>query len=149
MPASASKPTCLSVFADRARPPLSAELRVALGAADTAWRELVEQVGRVHAPIEQQWSFAGAKYGWSMRLRRGERNLLYLIPQQGQFLVGIVLGERAVAAASRLDLPQSVGAAIAAAPRYAEGTGVRLPVVSSADLGPILTLTALKMAAAK
>ncbi len=72
--------------------------------------------------------------------------ILYLIPQAGQFLVGIVLGGKAVDAAQNAGLPAAVLAAIAAAPRYAEGTGLRLPIAGEQDLPPVEILTALKMA---
>jgi len=73
--------------------------------------------------------------------------VLYLIPQAGRFLVGIVLSTKAVAAAQSAGLPAAVLEALAAAPRYAEGTGLRLPVEGESQLPPILTLAGLKMAA--
>lgn len=103
------------------------------------------QVGATYAPVTEQWNFASAKFGWSLRLKQGDRIILYLIPQTGRFLVGLVLGGKAVAAARSAGLPEPVLKVIAEAPRYAEGTGVRLPVGTERDLPPIRTLTALKM----
>ena len=147
-----AKPTkpvvCLSTFGDSSAAPQPGALHEALGDASSAWSELARRVAESYPPIVEQWSFAGARYGWSMRLRRGERVVLYLIPQRGRFLVGLVLGGRAVAEAARLDLPATVRQALAEAPRYAEGTGLRLPVTCREDLGAIGELTALKMAAA-
>jgi hypothetical protein len=84
-----------------------------------------------------------------MRLRSAERIVLYLIPQEARILVGIVLGARAVAAVADSDLPRAIREAFAAAPRYAEGTGVRLPVSSPEDLPAIYALVALKMDAGR
>ena len=135
----------LSTFADKARHPTDDELRAALGPAATAWQDLVARVGRTGSPLTEEWNFASAKFGWSMRLKSGDRILLYLIPQTGQFLAGIVLGPKAVAAAQDAGLPAAVLEAIAAAPRFAEGTGVRLPVADKKSVPPILKLLALKL----
>jgi hypothetical protein len=135
----------LSAFGDKGKPPTEDELRRALAAAAPVWARLVAHVTQTCPAVTEQWNFAGTKFGWSMRLRSKDRIVLYLIPQAGQVLVGIVLGARAVAAAAEAALPAAVRAAIAAAPRYAEGTGLRLPVVAVEELPAIFTLVALKM----
>lgn len=146
MPATAKNAKSLSAFGDKTSPPTPAELERALGPAAPAWSELVRQVERAYAPTTERWNFAGAKFGWSLRLQKRDRVVLYLIPQAGRFLVGIVLGAKAVEAAPSAGLPAAVLEALAAAPRYAEGTGLRLPVEDESDLPPILKLAALKMA---
>ncbi len=146
MPKTPGKPASLSAFSDKASPPSAGELHRMLGAADSAWGHLVGHVNRTYAPAVEQWNFAGARFGWSLRLRKPDRVILYLIPQAGRFLVGIVLGAKAVAAAQGAGLPAPVLAALAAAPRFAEGTGLRLPISGERDLPPVEILTALKMA---
>ena len=146
MPAPARKPESLSVFGDKASCPTEDSLRLALGPAAPAWADLVAHVDRTYAPVIEQWNFAGARYGWSLRLRKRDRVILYLIPRANGFLVGIVLGAKAISAAQSAGLPASVLEAIAQAPRYAEGTGLRLPISDESQLPPIQTLAALKMA---
>ena len=145
MPKSPPNPVSLSAFEEKSSPPTAAGLLRILGPAGPAWAKLAQHVDRTYGPVVEQWNFAGAKFGWSLRLRKADRVILYLIPQAGQFLVGIVLGGKAVAAAQGAGLPAPVLAAIAAAPRYAEGTGLRLPITGELDLSPVETLTALKM----
>ena len=146
MPPAAAKPPSLSCFADPAAAPSESDLGRALGPAAGAWRSLVEHVERTCAPVVEQWGFAGARFGWSLRLRQADRVVVYLIPQASQFLVGIVLGPRALAAAQSAGLPAAVTRALAEAPRYAEGTGLRLPVVDASALPAVHTLIALKLA---
>jgi hypothetical protein len=146
MPASTQKPESLSAFGEKAHPPTAALLHRCLGPAASAWVALAAHVERSFGPTTEQWNFAGAKYGWSLRLKQKERVVLYLIPQTGRFLVGIVLGARAVAAAQDAELPAAVLEALAAAPRYAEGTGLRLPVSAANELPAVQKLVALKMA---
>jgi hypothetical protein len=51
-----------------------------------------------------------------------------------------------MAAARARKLPKAVLAALDEAPRYAEGTGLRLVVSKLKDLAPIHTLTEVKLA---
>jgi hypothetical protein len=135
----------LGAFDDKAAAPTDAALRRTLGGAAAAWRTLIARTGSRHGPVVEQWSFAGARFGWSLRLQRQARVLLYLIPQEDRFLVGIVLGGKAVAAAKSARLPAAVQKAIAEAPVYGEGTGLRLAVAGEADLAPIERLLDLKV----
>ncbi|MFI5142583.1 MAG: DUF3788 family protein [Thermoanaerobaculales bacterium] len=135
----------LSAFADKSHPPGVDELIAALGGSAALWEELISHAVASYAPITETWNFAGAKFGWSLRLKRKDRIVLYLIPQVGQFLLGVVLGDGAANAARSAGLPESVVALVDAAPRYAEGRGIRMPIATRDDLVAAQTLTALKM----
>jgi hypothetical protein len=135
----------LSAFSDKSRRPAEAELFATLGPSAEAWRELVAHVGRTYPPMSEEWNFASVKFGWSMRVKSSDRILLYLIPQAGAFLAGIVLGPKAVSAAQHAGLPKVVIEAIASAPRHAEGTGLRLPVTDETFVPAIVKLLALKL----
>ncbi len=136
----------LSAFDDKSRPPKPGELEAVLGDSAGLWDELVAHVEGAYPPVTQLWNFSGAKYGWSLRLKRRERIVLYMTPQPGGFLLGVVLGEKAAKAAHDSGLPKSVLILIDGAPRYAEGRGIRLVVSSAGDLAAARTLAALKMA---
>ena len=136
----------LSSLDDRSHIPSPTEVDDSLGPSARLWTRLVTSVEKVHAPIEQAWSFSGPKYGWSLRLKRKDRIVLYLIPKLGHFLVGVVLGEKAVLAAREVDLPATVLEAIENARPYAEGRGIRVPVRDAEGVRAAMTLAALKMA---
>jgi len=135
----------LSAFQDKSQEPSAGELSEVLDAAHGPWRELVEHVVTTYPPIREEWRFAGAKYGWSLRLVRKDRVVLYLTPRAGSFLLGVVLGEKAVRAAHDQRLPDQVLALLDAAPRYAEGRGIRLEVATTDDIVTVRQLAALKM----
>ncbi len=137
----------LSAFDDKSRKPEPAELETTLGKAARLWQQLIAHVAGQYAPITEQWSFSGAKYGWSLRLRRKDRVVLYMTPQAGCFLAGVVLGEKAAQAAHDGKASESVLALIDSAPKYAEGRGIRMAVATKAELITVQQLAALKMAA--
>jgi hypothetical protein len=134
-----------SAFDDKGKPPDSREVARTLGKSAALWDRLIAYVaGHVATPTEL-WSFGGAKSGWSLRLKSKERVILYLTPQAGRFLVGVVLGEKAVEAAHQRDLPRSVLSLIDGAPRYPEGRGIRLSVGSRDELSAAQHLADVKL----
>ena len=135
----------LSSLDDRAAEPGAADLTRVLGPSETVWHELVSRMGAAYGPLTEDWSFSGAKYGWSVRLKQKKRVVLYLIPQINAFLVGIVLGDRALTLIRRDDLGPGVLSLIDEAPRYGEGTGFRIPVASAGDIPDIEVIIEAKM----
>jgi Protein of unknown function (DUF3788) len=135
----------LSAFGDKERSPTPGDIEEKLGKSARLWRQLIAEVSVRHAPIEEFWNFGGPKYGWALRLKKKDRVVVYLIPQSGQFLAGIVLGEKAFKSAQQKDLPAAVVKIIESAPRYAEGHGIRMPVKNQAFLKSVLKLIASKM----
>jgi hypothetical protein len=134
----------LSAFADRSQKPTPAEIENVLGRSATLWAELIDSVIKNTGGMTQTWSFSSAKYGWSLRLKKKERIILYMTPQRNQFLVGVVLGERASAGSAQDRISPSTRTLIDEAPRYAEGRGIRLSVRTRHDLQVALELAALK-----
>jgi hypothetical protein len=134
----------LSSFSDKTNPPTNAEIRSALGDAYPLWTSLLALIGERIDPITEVWGFTSASTGWGLRVVHKKRVILYMTPQQNQFLVSFALGEKAVAAARSAALSASVLKAIEAAPRYAEGRGVRIEVKSSRQLPSLATLAEIK-----
>jgi hypothetical protein len=135
----------LSAFEDKSHQPSSDGVRQVLGKSSVWWDEIVSHVTRTHPPITELWNHAGANYGWSLRLKQKDRVVLYLTPQQGSFLAGVVLGEKAAQAAHDEGASAAVLAAIDGAPKYAEGRGIRLPVSNAEDVATVQELVRLKM----
>jgi hypothetical protein len=136
----------LSIFDDRATPPTEQTLAQALGRAAKAWGLVKEQVERQCTPFREEWAFAGARFGSSLRLKRAERVIVYMTPGRGHFLASFVLGEKACAAAREARLPAGVLALIAEAKKYAEGRGIRIPVKTARDASAVGKLAAIKVA---
>lgn len=136
----------LSAFEDKSQEPGASELEATLGRSSIHWKNLVAHLHDEFAPLDATWGFAGAKWGWSLRLKQKKRTILYMTPCEGRFLVGFALGEKAVAAAHARPLPSSILGVIDEAPRYAEGRGVLVEVKTKKDLQAVKALAAVKMA---
>jgi len=131
----------LSAFDDKARSPTDDQLRAVLGKAYASWNRLLALVAERIQPVTELWKFST---GWSLRVLHKDRVIMYMTPQQNQFLVSFALGEKAVAAAHAARLSASVLELIDAAPHYAEGRGFRMPVRNSSKLTALERLAQIK-----
>ena len=120
--------------------PSDAALKARLGPAHAAWRALLASV----PGVEHQWKVYSAKAGWTLKLKEGERTLLYAHPQDGEFRVVVVLGEKAAKAALAARLPQRLRETIAAARPYVEGRSIPVVVRGPADLSDVERLLPFK-----
>lgn len=135
-----------SFFDDKEHQPKDSDLVEALAETQRYWDDLKSILVENFQPLSADWGFSGKKWGWSLRIKQKARTLLYMTPRGGHFVVGFALGQKAVDAAHATDLPRSVLELIDAAPKYAEGRGVRLEVRTDDDLRSVVRLADVKMA---
>jgi hypothetical protein len=136
----------VNAFIGLKRQPSDEELAAALGPSGAAWGRLLEELAADLQLTESDWHSYSVKAGWALRVKRKERNILYLSPGQGGFVVTFVLGEKALAAARASRLPASVNAILDGARKYAEGTAVYLEVKTARQLAAVKKLAAAKLA---
>jgi Protein of unknown function (DUF3788) len=137
----------LNAFIGKAEQPSSQEIAAALGTSAAQWNELIAWMATRLGVATQEWKGIYVhKYGWSLTLKLKKRTIVYMGPCIGGFRVAFTLGDKAVAAAKAAKLPARIQKALAEAPRYAEGTGLRLVVTRAADLAPVRKLAEIKLA---
>ncbi len=135
-----------SAFLDRAAPPSARELAAVLGETAEAWIRLRDHLAAAFPPLTEKWSFSGRSHGWLLRLTRRKRTIVYLVPGPGFFVASFALKAKVCEAVATSQLPSSVREAVARAPVYAEGRGLRLEVRRERDLSPVEALAAVAMA---
>ena len=135
-----------NAFIGKTEQPSPEELTAALGPSEKLWEELVQWMATELGATTQEWKgVVPKKYGWSLRLKIKARNIVYLGPSTGCFQVAFALSDRALQAAKEAHLPAAVTKVLAEAPRYPEGTGVRLVVKTARDLPAIHKLAEIKV----
>jgi hypothetical protein len=134
-----------NAFAGKATQPSEAELAGALGPVKAVWDQLLAELAQDCNLVAQEWNSSSRKAGWALRLKRGERNIVYLSPGRDCFMASFALGDKAVRAARAGKLPQAVIDVIDQARRYAEGTAVRLDVRTPRQIAAIKKLVAIKL----
>jgi len=98
-----------------------------------------------HDVAIQEWKSNSPKAGWSLRLERGKRTILWLGPCEGCFRVTFILGDKALLAARRSALSARALRALDQAERYPEGTGVRLLIKGPKDIPTVKKLATVKL----
>lgn len=134
-----------NAFLDKPTQPTDHELAAELGASTVLWKQIVSDLASAGGVDIQEWKSVSKKYGWSLRLKRKQRTIVYLSPHRGCFAATFILGDRAVKAAHAAGLPKSVIKTLDEAKRYVEGTGVRIEVKRSADAAIVKKLTEIKL----
>jgi hypothetical protein len=135
-----------NAFINKPGPPSEAELAAALGLAKAPWDRLLGDLARELDVNVHEWKCHSPKWGWSLRVKRKARTIVWLSPSEGCFTVLFILGDKAVRAARHGKLPQRIVEALDAAPKYPEGTGVRLRVRNARMVGTLKKLAAIKLA---
>ena len=135
-----------NAFIGKAAAPTDAELSAALGDARPAWDQLLAKLEGELGVNVREWSSYSVKAGWSLRLKRKSRTIVWLGPRAGAFLVAFILGDKAMRAAKASKLPRRIVEIMKQAPKYPEGTGVRIVIKVVKDLAAIKTLAAIKLA---
>jgi len=140
-----SKMEIPNAFIGQASQPTADELSAALGASVVVWQELVDWFAEQKVVV-QEWNSYSPKAGWSLRLKVKKRNIVHLAPCSSCFRVAFIFGDKAIAAARQSNLAKSTLKLLDEAPRYPEGTGLRMTVKSTRDLVEIRKLALIKLA---
>lgn len=125
-----------NAFIGRPAAPSDAELAAELGAVQPLWDRVRQEVA-----LPGEWRSYSQKAGWSMRIKRKDRNIVYLSPGHGEFEATFILGNRAVAAAKE----RGLATIVEGGKRYPEGTGIRIAVKKPKDVATVKKLVDLKL----
>jgi hypothetical protein len=135
-----------NAFIGKTKQPTDRELTAALGAARAPWDQLLADLDRELGVNVHEWNSYSPKAGWSLRVKRKTRTIVWLGPRAGSFIAAFILGDKAMQAARASKLPQRIVKIMNEAPKYPEGTGIRIPVKTPKDLAAVKALAAIKIA---
>ncbi len=86
-------------FIGKSQKPTEDELSAQLGVNKGVWDRLLAELAKEFDLVTAEWNSYSPKAGWSLRLKRGERNVVYLSPGHNCFMASFALGDKAVRAA--------------------------------------------------
>ncbi len=134
-----------NAFVGRAKAPSHQDLDITLGASQELWRELIVELRGAGVVDGKEWGTYSKKVGWSLRLKRKDRIIVYLSPAIGCFMASFILGDKALASLKQTELSSEAKKLIQEGKRYAEGTAIRVEVRSQADVELVKKLAAAKV----
>ena len=134
-----------NAFAGKLKPPTAQELVNALGPTKALWESVLTNLAEELQLTHHEWGSSSAKLGWSLRVKEGDRIVVYLAPWRGGFCARFVLGDKAVRSALAGGLPEDIAACIRNGKSYAEGTPVSVDVRAAKDVLVVAKLAAAKL----
>ena len=135
-----------SIFPDKAEKPTITDLKNALGKTFDLWVNLRDFVFKKYPDAFEEWHCAGAKYGWSFRIKDKKRAIIYLLPRDKYFKVAFVFGEKATQQILSCKISDEIKSELKNAKVYAEGRGIRLDIKDRSNLSDIKELIEIKLA---
>jgi hypothetical protein len=135
-----------SIFPDKAKKPTVTDLKNALGITVDMWMNLRDFIVKKYPAAFEEWNCAGAKYGWSFRIKDKKRAIIYLLPRDNYFKVAFVFGEKATQQILGSKISEEIKSELMNAKKYAEGRGIRLDVKDKSNLSDIKELIEIKLA---
>jgi hypothetical protein len=132
--------------AEEVKAPSGSELFAALGRSASAWPGIISGLEERFSPLELEWQAISLAFGRMCVVRSRGRVLAYLTPMAGQLLVGVVLDERAYAAAQASVLREAIKKMLSETTPASEGRGIRFVVKTSSDVAQVLLLAECIMA---
>lgn len=133
-----------NAFIGKKEQPTDADLSAALGIAKPLWDHLVSTLMSDCLELVPEWKFYSLKMGWTFRLQHKKRNIIHFGPYAEGFQVMFIFGEKALRTVKAADLPKRIRGLIATAPKYPEGTGLRIEVTKH-DVPAIRKLVKIKL----
>ena len=134
-----------NAFIGKKEQPNDEDLAQALGPTKAIWDGLIADLASEYGVDVQEWRCYSSKSGWSLRLKRKKRTIVWLVPCEGCFRVMFILGNKAMQAAQGVALSAAAVRALDEAEKYSEGFGVRLMIKSPRDLAAVKKLTVVKL----
>ena len=132
-------------FVGKTTRPSDSDLEKALGRAKPLWEQLVAELASEHDVSTREWKSYSAKAGWSFRLTRGKRTIVWLVPGVRCFQVAFIFGEKALTTIRQAAVPSRVLRMLDHAPQYPEGTGLRFEIKTAKDIAVVKTLASIKL----
>lgn len=134
-----------SIFIEKEKMPTEESLKIALGQTFKLWSTLVTYTKKADPDSMNEWNYSSDKFGWSFRISDKKRVLIYLLPRDKFFKVGLVFGQKATDEILNSTISEFIKNELNSAKKYAEGRGIRIEVRDTSVIDDIKQLIAIKV----
>jgi hypothetical protein len=133
-----------SAFDDKASIPDETMLSSVLGEMFASWNRVRTYTSSTYEKVSEEWKFYSRSAGWSFAVKSKKRTLFYLIPVNGHFKAGFVLGGKATEEALLSAISEDIKKIITDAVQYPEGKSFMFDVKNCNDEDTIIKLIDIK-----
>jgi hypothetical protein len=134
-----------SVFDNKQIVPDDKMMEVELASTFRHYSEICRFITDTYGSLTPEWKYYNEKSGWTLKLFYKKRNILFIGPRHGFFIVAFVFGDKAVERVLDSHLPDHIKAELATARKYAEGRGLLIEVRSAEEAEQVVQLIQIKL----
>ena len=134
------------VFIEKDLIPNDKMLIEALKDSHTRYVKILENLNSMSPNIHTEWKYYGKKIGWLLKHLDSNRNIFFLVVNDGSFKLSFTFGEKIVSSIlSSADVRDHTKKLLENAKRYAEGTTIIISVDSDSDVEEVIRLLKYKI----
>ncbi|MBS3990683.1 MAG: DUF3788 family protein [Erysipelothrix sp.] len=134
------------VFIEKDLIPNDKMLIEALKDSYTRYVKILENLNSMSPNIHTEWKYYGKKIGWLLKHLDSNRNIFFLVVNDGSFKLSFTFGEKIVSSIlSSADVRDHTKKLLENAKRYAEGTTIIISVDSDSDVEEVIRLLKYKI----
>lgn len=136
----------VSYFEDKMIVPQEVDLKIALGSVYPFFQKIYSYMDENHTDFRPEWKHYGKKMGWQLKLLKGKRNIMFIVPFDKNFIVAFVFGDKAVQQVMDSDLPEEIKTELQNAKKYMEGRVINFSITEdSGCVADIIKLIEIKL----
>ena len=136
----------VSYFEDKMNEPRMEDLQIPLGSTYHLFEQIYEYLVDRYEDIRPEWKHYGKKMGWQLKLFKGKRNIMFVVPFERSFIVYFSFGDKAVQQVIESNLPDEIKNELQNAKKYIEGRGINLSITKDCEnVDNIIKLIEIKL----
>lgn len=136
----------VSYFEDKTKQPFDSELEIALGPTYPMFEKIFKYLVDTYEDIRPEWKHYGKKMGWQLKLFKGKRNIMFVVPFDKHFIVYFSFGDKAVQHVMESTISDEIKTELQNAQKYMEGRGINISMTEGSDnVADILKLIDIKI----
>ncbi len=133
-----------SIFDNKEIVPCDEDLEDILKNSFDTFNNLISYLENEYGSLKKEWKFYSKKAGWTLRISSEKRNLTFISPNDGYFIVTVNMGVKVSEIALDLNISNNTKNLIKQAKAYREGISILIKMRNEEDLGDIKNILNLR-----
>ncbi|MEY8608827.1 DUF3788 family protein [Parabacteroides segnis] len=122
-----------SYFEDKTKEPQDSELEIALGSTFPLFETMCKYLVDTYKDIRPEWKHYGNKTGWLLKIFKGKRNIMFVVPYEKTFTVTFTFGDKATQQVMESDISDEIKTDLQNAKKYMEGRVIVIPITDDTE----------------
>lgn len=122
-----------SYFEDKTKEPQDSEFETVLGSTYPLFENMFKYLVDTYEDIRPEWKHYGKKIGWLLKIFKGKRNILFVVPYEKKFTITFTFGDKAVQQVMESDVSDEIKTDLQNAKKYMEGRVIVISITNDTE----------------